>query len=128
MSGFYLPFMRALHEGLGGAVTLSAITHVGLGGLTGGQIFGLEEQIEHKRRWVEEHVTRPGSPPCALIGHSIGEALQAGMCSPYCILMEAVSAEHRPSMGTQARTWRCGPPDPSNRACQRPERLQDRAS
>ena len=78
MSGFYLPFMRALHEGLGGAATLSAITHIGLGGLTHGQLFGLEEQVDHKRQWLEEHLLRPGSPPCALVGHSIGESLLNG--------------------------------------------------
>ena len=72
MSGFYLPFMRALHEGLDGAASLSAITHLGLGGLSAGKIFGLEEQIEHKRDYLEEYLLRPGSPPCALIGHSIG--------------------------------------------------------
>ena len=82
MSGFYLPFMRALHEGLGGAATLSAITHVGLGGLTDGQLFGLDEQVEHKRQWLEEHLLRPGSPPCALIGHSIGESLMGWACMP----------------------------------------------
>ena len=78
MSGFYLPFMRALHEGLGGAASVSAVTHLGLGGLSGGQIFGLEEQIEHKREYLEAHLLRPGSPPCAVIGHSIGAPAAAG--------------------------------------------------
>jgi len=128
MSGFYLPFMRAVHEGLGGAVTLSAITHVGLGGLTNGQLFGLEEQVEHKRQWLEEHLLRPGSPPCALIGHSIGESLVGGhlwLCSS---VRSSSALPNTRTLPVQARIWRCVLHGPSNRACQRLAHQQDTAS
>ena len=120
MSGFYLPFMRALHEGLGGTATLSAITHVGLGGLTEGQLFDLEDQVEHKRQWFEQHLMRPGSPPCALIGHSIGESLAVGnLRRTTCVCVTTKSAE-APTCGvSQAHTWRCVPQGRLSRASQR---------
>ena len=46
--------------------------HQGLGGLTDGRIFNLQQQIEHKLAFLKEHVLTSGHVPCVLIGHSIG--------------------------------------------------------
>jgi hypothetical protein len=44
----------------------------GLGGLTNGKVFSLQQQIEHKLAFLEEHVAVSGHVPVVLIGHSIG--------------------------------------------------------
>lgn len=74
LSSFYVPYIEALHRGLesrGCSAKVTAITHKGLGGVTDGKIFNLQQQIEHKLAFLEEHVAF-GQGPVVLIGHSIG--------------------------------------------------------
>lgn len=70
MSGFYVPYMLALHEALDGKARITAITHRGN---SSGRVFTLAEETEHKVSYLREHVLLPGQPPCILVGHSIGK-------------------------------------------------------
>jgi hypothetical protein len=81
---WYSVFTRQLHAAFGGAADVCAVSHVGhdVDCLTGGRLFGLEEQVQHKVALLQEVVLRPGRPPCAILAHSIGAWITLQVCAP----------------------------------------------
>ena len=71
MGSYYVPYMEHLSALSTTPVSISCVTHLGLGGGCRGA-FTLSEQIQHKADYLREHVLLPARSPCVLIGHSIG--------------------------------------------------------
>lgn len=95
MSGYYRTYMQYLREIIGSRVQITSITHVGMGSTSSGRARSLTEQIAHKAAFLQEHMLKPGQPPCVLIGHSIG-ALELRTLSRLCLLEKTAD---RPGQG-----------------------------
>lgn len=76
-ANFFKPFMEELYTRLNGVVDVLAITHAGHDTETkiNRRLWNLQEQIDHKMAFMQEHILLPGKPPVVLIGHSIGATM-----------------------------------------------------
>lgn len=83
-AGYYTPFMASLHRLLGGRAAVYAASHLGMDAqrlCRRGELFTLEEQIEHKKELLRGHFVGEGRPPAVVVGHSIGGWGWGRVCS-----------------------------------------------
>ncbi|OIT37741.1 PREDICTED: lipid droplet-associated hydrolase isoform X1 [Nicotiana attenuata] len=70
---FYVDFLESLYDLLGGAASVTAISHIGQTekNWEHGRLFSLQEQTDHKLNFIE-HELQDVEVPLVLVGHSIG--------------------------------------------------------
>ncbi|RAL51730.1 hypothetical protein DM860_010448 [Cuscuta australis] len=73
VASFYVDFLESLYELLGGAVSLTAISHISHSNKNWelGRLFSLQAQIDHKMNFIEQEFHNV-EVPIILVGHSIG--------------------------------------------------------
>jgi hypothetical protein len=71
---FYLPFLKIVHEALGGTADVVVFSHLAhdLKSKHGNMLVSLEEQIQHKVDIFRDEIFSPGGVPVVIMGHSIG--------------------------------------------------------
>lgn len=74
-SGYYKGFMRELFNEFRGQADVLAVTHLGHSpeGTAGDKsLWSIQDQIQHKADFLQEHVLLPARPDAVLLAHSIG--------------------------------------------------------
>eukprot|EP00884_Botryococcus_braunii_P008583 jgi/Botrbrau1/17726/Bobra.0166s0147.2 len=101
-AGFYIPFLKYIYHALDRAVDVYAVSYAGhswYAGQLDSEVYTLEEQINHKTRFLEQHVLLPGKAPAVVLAHSIGTYI-------------AIHAVHRTEKKVESQASQSGTPPP----------------
>lgn len=74
-AAYYIPFLQAIHKSLDSRAHIYAVSYAGHSDFAADQVpllYSLEQQIEHKVAFLQDHILHAGKPPVVVLGHSIG--------------------------------------------------------